>query len=127
MGNLEARDIAVWLGLGQTLWLLGLSIAVWLRKPGNDAQQSIKGLHEQMAAQTLALTSTMNQQHHSLDLRLKAVETDLKHMPTTKEMQRVDAAVGVVAEQTRSMAVSIDGLRGQLARIETFLLNQKGP
>ena len=122
----DPRDLNSWLGLGQTLWLIALSAVVWLRKPGTQAQESVKGLQEAMVRQTEELTHTMQKQHHALDLRLKAVETDMKHMPTSDEMSRLDGAVRVVAEQTRSMAASVDGLRGQLARIESFLLNQKG-
>lgn len=126
--NADPRELAFWLGLGQTIWLIGLSVAVWLRKPGTQAQESVKGLQEAMVQQTAALTKTMQEQHHNLDLRLKAVETDMKHMPTSEEMSKLEGAVGVVAEQTRSMTVSLDAFRGQLGRIENYLLNQtKGP
>lgn len=124
--NLDPRELAMWFGLVQTVWLLGLSVAVWLRKPGTQAQESVKTLQASMAQQTETLTQTMNLQHHELDRRLSVVETDMKHMPTSQEMTKLDGTVRVVAEQSRSMAVSLDAMRGQMARIETFLLNQKG-
>lgn len=124
MNGTEARELAVWVGLVQTLWLLGLSVTLWLRKPGTQAQESVRSLQESMAAQTASLTGTMLRQHSDLDQRLKAVETDMKHMPTSEEMARLDGTVRVVGEQARSMAISMDGLRGQMARIETYLMTQ---
>lgn len=122
--NVDPNDIGRWLAIAQTIWLIGLSVVVWLRKPGTQAQESVKSLQEAMAQQTAALTLTMQEQHHNLDLRLKAVETDMKHMPTSEEMTRLAGEVRVVAEQTRAIAVTLDAFRGQMGRMEHFLMNE---
>lgn len=89
-----------------------LSIAVWLRKPGEDAGKAVDVLRRETAEE-------MADMGH----RVTVVEQQIKHVPTSSEMAELDGTVRAVAMQATGLVEAISTMRTQLNRIETYLLN----
>jgi hypothetical protein len=101
-------DWAQWLVMGV------ISLVVWLRKPGEDAQRSVDGLRADLDARM-----------HEQSKRLTEVETHMRHMPTSEELAKLEGTVKQIDERTEGLAEAIGQARIQLNRIESFLLGSK--
>lgn len=107
-------DPKFWLELVIVVWNMGLTAAIWLRKPGQDASAAVEALREEHGGEL-----------SSVNLRLAQIQTEMKHMPTSEELAQLEGTVGKINERTEGMADNMQTMRGQLNRIETYLLNQK--
>jgi predicted nucleic acid-binding Zn-ribbon protein len=105
-----------WLLVANLLLSGLLSIAVWLRKPGEDAGKAVDVLRREMA-----------EEFAELGHRVTVVEERIKHVPTTSEMAELDGTVRAISMQNSGLAEAIGTMRTQLNRIETYLLTAQGP
>ncbi len=104
-----------WLLVANLLLSGLLSIAVWLRKPGEDAGKAVDVLRREMA-----------EEFADLGHRVTVVEERIKHVPTTSELAELDGTVRAISMQNAGLAEAIGTMRSQLSRIEAFLLDTKG-
>lgn len=96
------------------LWSAGLSIVVWLRKPGEDAGEAVAKLRAEISSDV----------GHIKD-RLTAIETEIEHMPTSEELAQLEGTVKQINERTAAQSESMRALAAAVSRIESFLLNNK--
>lgn len=92
-----------WLSVINILWMLGLSIFIVVRKPGEEAKQALATLAQ----------------------RVGEIDAHLQHMPSGRELSNINGEVRAMNERTAALANSMDTMRAQLNRIETFLLNNR--
>lgn len=109
-------DFKAWIDVIQWLITGLLAVAVWLRKPGEDAGKAIDQLRTEMA-----------EEFAEMGHRVTVVEERIKHMPTTSELAELDGTVRAISMQTAGLAEAIGTMRTQLNRIETYLLTAQGP
>lgn len=91
-------------------WNIGLTAAVWLRKPGLDAQEAVAALQR-----TVGLVET----------ELRVITERIKHMPTGDEVNELARDMAAVKADNRAQTDALERVSKQLARIENFLLNNK--
>lgn len=111
---MDIRQVNDWLTLVLVLWSTGLTIAVWLRKPGVEAAAALAALKEEARARADALAH-----------RVTTLEERVQHMPTSDELADLEGTVKAIDERTAGLAEAIGTIRTQLSRIETFLLQHK--
>lgn len=107
-------DLKTYITIALALWNAALTIAIWLRKPGEDAGAAVDTLRRAHGAELAAVNN-----------RLVSIETDMKHMPTSEELAQLEGMVGTVNERTKGMAEHMARVTVQLNRIETYLLEKK--
>lgn len=107
-------DLKTYTTVALALWNAGLTIAMWLRKPGQDAGAAVETLRAAHGAELAGINN-----------RLVSIETDMKHMPTSEELAQLEGMVGTVNERTKGMAEHMTRVSVQLNRIETYLLEKK--
>ncbi len=122
MFSLDSKTISDWL---QWIVMAAIGVIVWLRRPGEQAQDAVRQVQGQLAEQTVTLTSTMTRQHHDLDGRLKVVETAMTHMPTATDLAELEGTVKAMAAKVDSVDDALKNMRGGITRIETFLLEHR--
>jgi hypothetical protein len=122
MLNLDAKTVSDWL---QWLVMAVISLVVWLRRPGEQAQGAVRNVQAQLAEQTVTLTNTMTRQHHDLDVRLKVVETAMTHMPTTTDLVELEGTVKAMAAKVENVDEALKTVRASTTRIESFLLEHR--
>lgn len=108
MFGLDLKDSAQLL---ISLFAMVLSIAAWLRKPGEDAQD--------------ALRRHIGTDHASLREKVSTMEERIRHMPTSDELAELEGTVKKVEERTAGLGEGLLQVRRQLDRIENFLLANK--
>lgn len=108
------QNLQTWLGVGLTLWTAGLTLVVWLRKPGADASVAVA-----------ALEADQRVRHHALNDRVTTLEERVRHMPTSDELSDLEGTVKAINERTEGLAEAVTTIRASLARIESFLLHSK--
>jgi hypothetical protein len=111
-----STDLKDWLLILNLLVSALLSVAVWLRKPGEDAVKAVDQLRREMA-----------DEFADMGHRVTVVEERIKHVPTTSEMAELDGTVRAISMQNAGLAEAIGTMRTQLNRIETYLLTAQGP
>lgn len=111
MPQLDIKEI---LGILQFLWLVGLSLAMWLRKPGQEAAQAVKKMGEDISEQLQAQ-----------DRRLTEVETHMEHMPTKEALSELRGTVSRIDERSSGLVASTNTMRVTLQRIEDYLLKRQ--
>lgn len=90
----------------QLFWLIGLSLATWLRRPGEEATRAA-----QSAAQSAEL----------LRGRVDVLEERLKHMPSLVELSRVEGTVRSIQATLQGMNELQAAVRATVTRIESYL------
>lgn len=111
---MNLQDPRLWLELLLVIWNIGLTGAVWLRKPGMDAIQAVNALKEEFEDR---ISAHANQ--------LTELRTDVKHMPTSEELRKVEGTVKELAARMNSALEGINAVRSATDRIQNFLLSQK--
>lgn len=106
---------------------LGLSVLMWVRRPGEEAGRALDAFKDQVAQQVRDHKAAADQAHQLLSGRLTELETHMEHMPTTDELRKLEVAVMQIAERTSGLSEGMAGMRASLSRIETWLLNQSSP
>lgn len=100
-----------WLPFGLAIWNLGITAALWLRKPGEDANAALQS-HKAQNDARLA----------SIDTELAVIKSRLDDMPTSGELARLEGVVRQLDERTKGQSDTMDTVRHQLNRIESYLL-----
>ena len=96
------------------VWNIGLTLIVWLRKPGEDAGAAVS----QLAAE---LKKDIAQ--HSA--RLAEIETHMEHMPSSEELAKLEGMVLDINARTEAQSEQLRTVSASLTRIETYLLNNR--
>lgn len=107
-------ELKTWMLVILGLWSAGLSIVVWLRKPGEDATAAVNKLREEMTEELGPIKD-----------RLTTIETEIQHMPTSEELAQLEGTVKQIDERTAAQSEQMKSLAAAVNRIETFLLNHK--
>ena len=107
-------DLKTYTTVALALWNAGLTIAMWLRKPGQDAGAAVAKLRAEHGGELAAV-----------NLQLVQIKTELKHMPNREEMAQLEGTVSMIDERTKGMAENMARVSVQLNRIETYLLEKK--
>lgn len=107
---LSPERLNLFLSIGAALGSAATAISVYLRKPGEDAGEKVRELKEEV--------DTELQLHAQ---RITLVESDIRHLPTAKDLEGLRAAVLVNREHTDGIARSLEAMQKQLGRIEDFL------
>lgn len=107
-------DIKTWTLLGLALWNAGLTVIVWLRKPGEEAGMAVEKLRQEHA-----------DEYGQVNNRLTAIETEIQHMPTSEELAQLEGTVKQINERTAAQSEQLKTMSATVSRIETYLLNQK--
>lgn len=107
------QDPRLWLELLLVIWNIGLTGAVWLRKPGMDAIQAVNALKDEFEDRISA---------HAI--QLTELRSDVKHMPTSEELRKVEGTVKELAARMNSALEGINAVRSATDRIQNFLLSK---
>jgi hypothetical protein len=108
------EDLKLYALVGSLFWNMGLTVALWLRKPGEDAGRAVDTLRQHVDGGLGALRA----QHQVMEERIR-------HMPTSEELAELEGTVRGISVQTAGLAESMQTVRGQLNRIENYLLQAK--
>lgn len=103
-----------WLNLGLIVWNIGLTAALWMRKPGIEAAAAVRGLE-----------TAQGQRHDALAHRVVTLEERVRHMPASEDLARVEGAVQALDERAKGLTEAVTTIRASVARIENFLLHTK--
>lgn len=95
------------------LWNIGLTVVVWLRKPGEDASVAVERLGGDLK-RTISLHAE----------RLAEIETHLEHMPNSEELAKLEGTVLQINARSEAQSEALRGLQQALWRIETYLQNK---
>jgi TolA-binding protein len=109
MLGMDTKDIVQLL---LTLIAMAMSVAAWLRKPGEDAKESLQ--------------KHVTVEHAALREKVSTMEERLKHMPTSDELADLEGNVKRLSGQLDSMLETMRSLQSSQRRIEDYLLNSKG-
>jgi hypothetical protein len=94
-------------------WLITglLAVAVWLRKPGEDAGQAVSTLRYEIIDELAHMSH-----------RLTVVEEQAKHVPSRTDVAELEGSIKAISMQGAGLAEAISTMRVQLNRIEAYLL-----
>lgn len=110
LANMDFRTV---LEVLIVLWNCGLTLVVWMRKPGEDAGAAVDALREDV-----------DQRLNEQSAAITEIRAHMEHMPTSEELKELEGAVKQIDERTRGMADSMTTVRSALSRIEDYLLRQ---
>ncbi|MBI5334728.1 MAG: DUF2730 family protein [Burkholderiales bacterium] len=111
---LDFSDPRFWLDLAKWLIALAAVVAVWMRRPGEDAAKAVSQLEEEV-------TRTQ----HAMATRLTQIEERIAHMPTDDELERLIGTVKAIEARLTGLDSGQNTMRHQLNRIEDYLLKTK--
>jgi hypothetical protein len=89
------------LQLGLVVWNIGLTTALWLRKPGEDAGKAVS----------------------KLDSDMRVMQETLKHLPTRHEVNELSSGMASVKADNRAQTELLRTVQQQLNRIDDYLRN----
>ncbi len=105
------------------LWLVGLTAATWLRKPGLDATAAAKKIEADFGVTVRLHREESERLMHAHALRLQAVELSLKHIPSREELAELEATMREVAERQNGLGLEMKHVHSAVTRIEQHLLD----
>lgn len=100
--SIDFSNLGMWFDLAQTLAV----VALWLRKPGEDASQKVVEL---------------SQQATKLNGRVDVMEERVKHMPTAAKLSELESEVSGISAQLAGIEDTAKTTRATVQRIEDFL------
>lgn len=103
-----------WLFGLQWLFVIGTSLSVWLRKPGESAVKAVEQLESEMGERLASFSS-----------RVVVLEERLRHMPTSEELAQLAGSVQAIQARVDAIASRGELQSTQLARIEQYLLSNR--
>jgi hypothetical protein len=116
----------------QLVWLVGLSLAAWLRKPGQEAAVSAQEAAASASQVRKDLEAAMQQHRDEVDERLgqqgellSSIATHLQHVPSSEELATLGGTVKAIDERTRGMTEQIAGMHQGLVRLQEYLMHRK--
>ena len=107
---MNVSDPDTWLKAALIIWNILLTAAMWLRKPGLDAQEAVKRLET-------AVTRM------EADARVMAER--LRHLPSADEVAELARDMATVKADNKAQTSALEKVSGQLVRIEEFLRNNR--
>lgn len=99
-----------WLKAGIIVWNIGLTAALWMRKPGLEAQESVKALRDDV---------------HKMQADIRVMEETLDHMPKGVEVQQLSRDMATVKADNKAQNDALARVVSQLDRIESYLLHNR--
>ena len=96
------------------VWNIGLTVIVWLRKPGEDAGAAVAQLGSELKKDISA---------HSA--RLAEIETHMEHMPSSEELAKLAGTVMEINARSEAQGEQLRTVSAALTRIETYLLHNR--
>jgi predicted nucleic acid-binding Zn-ribbon protein len=108
---MNLSDPREWLQFGLLVWNVGLTAAVWLRKPGMDAARAV---------QELRIDIDIRMKNHSD--QIIEMRTHMSHMPTTDQLTTLKSTVTQINERSVGLNDAMLTMRTSLGRIEDYLL-----
>jgi len=100
MSQIEFNDPRFWLDVIQMVAI----VALWLRKPGEDAGRALERLTN----------------------RVDVLDERLKHMPSSEELAELEGNVLAIKATLQGMQETQQTTRATVTRIEQYLLHSKG-
>ncbi len=71
-----------------------------------------------------ASTGALGTRSSALENRMGIVESDIKHLPTTKEFTDLQLSIANVAGEQKALRAAIEPVASSVRRIEEWLLNR---
>ena len=110
------------IALAQFVWLIGITIAVALRKPGEEAGKAVRELGDlvgkQQSATALAIAA--------IESKSALMEERIKHLPTHGEMRTLVHEVAALKGQMETLVQGLQRWQRVTERIEDWLNNERG-
>jgi hypothetical protein len=110
----------------QLLWLIGVTAAIWLRKPGMDASAAATKLQHEFDLQLKLHRDETRLEFNRQSLQIKSIETHMQHMPNSEELAEIKGTVDTINARQALMAETLKVLRDSQSRVEDYLLKRKG-
>lgn len=110
----------------QLFWLVGLTLATWLRKPGLDATAAASKIESEFARALESHRTETQRELRTHELRLAQIDAHITHLPDSKAVSELKGSVRQVDERTQGMAERMDGMSAALNRIQDFLMTERG-
>jgi len=107
-------EIKTWSTVALGLWNICLTVALWLRKPGEDAGHAVAELRAAHSREIAEMRDDVTR-----------IETQLEHTATKEDLSDLAGTVKQINERTVQMAESSRSTSAAVARIEQYLLNNK--
>jgi len=111
---MNADEIKTWATVALVLWNVLLTVALWLRKPGEDAGQAVADLRTAHGREIADVRNDVTQ-----------IQTQLEHTATKEDLADLAGTVKQINERTVQMAESSRSTSATVSRIENYLLNNK--
>lgn len=97
--TVDTADWKLWFTVVQTLAI----VALWLRKPGENAREAVAQLRG----------------------RVDVIEERVKHMPTSEELRELEGQLSGIRERLSGLDDTAKNTRAAVQRIEDFLRQAK--
>lgn len=102
------------------LFTVANSIAIWLRKPGQDAKAAVEALSVRFEEQRKEDAKALIVERQSMQIKIQQLEDHLDHMPTDEELAHLRGNI-------QEVKAVVEGQRDLLKRVEhqqTLILEQ---
>lgn len=109
----------------QLLWLVGLTLFSWLRKPGLDATDAAGKIETEFARALESHRAETQRELRAHELRLAQIDAHMRHVPDSQAVADLKGTVRQVDERTQGLVERMDGIAAGLTRIQDFLLNER--
>jgi hypothetical protein len=111
-------EIYIALQVFQIVWLVGLTLITYMRKPGLEAGAAAKHIEAEFARAMESHRSETQRELRVHEVRLAEIDAHMRHLPTSEHVERI-------ASRTEGLADGMATVRTQLNRIEAYLLGAK--
>lgn len=118
----DLTHAAATISLINAAWTLLLTIVIWLRKPGQDAQLAVTRLREECHACRAAQERQFGELRRDEERRLTEIETHIEHMPTAAAVSALDSAIREVGARLVGMHELQATMSTKVSLIEQYLL-----
>jgi hypothetical protein len=99
-------DPKLWLQVILALWNIALTVAIWLRKPGEEAKTALNSVTTKIA---------------KVDSDVRVMQETLKHMPTREEVSQLSRDMATVKADNHAQTEMLRGMNTQLMRMDDYL------
>ncbi len=103
------------------LWVVGLTVFMWLRKPGLDAAAGLKGMEEEFRDALKRERAETERELRSHALKLADIQAHMEHMPSSEEMAELRGQVNGISERLAGVSVLVKQTHDSVESISRFL------
>lgn len=103
------------------LWLVGLTLTTWLRKPGVEAAKAVQEVEADMNKELHLLAENTDRQLRDQLVQITQIQAHMSHMPSSIEVSDLRSAVKAIDERTQGIHEAMNSLSGSVNRINDFL------